>query len=300
MNDLWGEEMENKIIETGFQLSRNIEALSTLAGGIAHNFNNLFMGIQANVSLMLFEIDSAHPNYKRLVSIKNLVQSGSKLNRQLLGYAREGKNEVRPIGLNQLLEETLDSSGYTKNGIQIHRELADDLFEIIGDHGQIKQVLLNLIVNAADAMPKGGDLFFGTMNVTHKDMAGRAYKPKPGKYVLLTVIDSGMGMDKETMSHVFDPFFTTKGVGKGAGLGLSSVYGIIKAHEGYIDVYSEKGKGTAFEVYLPASERELKKEKELSVEVIEIKAPNTHEHDDYMIPDASDQMSDKGALHLRD
>jgi two-component system cell cycle sensor histidine kinase/response regulator CckA len=273
MNDLWSEEMEEKVMETGFQQSRNIEALSTLAGGIAHNFNNLLMGIQANVSLMLFEIDSAHPYYKRLESIKKLVQSGSKLNNQLLGYAREGKNKVRPIRLNQLLEETLDRSSYTKNGIQFHRELADDLYEIIGDHGQIKQVLRNLIANAVDAMPKGGDLFFGTVNVTHKDMGGRPYKPKPGDYVLLTVIDSGTGMDKETMGHIFDPFFTTKGVGKGTGLGLSSVYGIIKAHEGYIDVYSEKGKGTAFEVYLPASRKKLTKEHDLDVEIIEIKDP---------------------------
>jgi two-component system cell cycle sensor histidine kinase/response regulator CckA len=272
-NDLWSGEMEEKMSETGFQQSRNIEALSTLAGGIAHNFNNLFMGIQANVSLMLFEIDSAHPNYKRLESIKKLVQSGSKLNNQLLGYAREGKNKVRPIRLNQLLEDTLDGLSCTKNGIQVHREFADDLYEIIGDHGQIKQVLRNLIVNAVDAMPRGGDLFFGTVNVTHKDMGGRPYEPKPGNYVLLTVIDSGTGMDKETMKHVFDPFFTTKGVGKGTGLGLSSVYGIIKAHEGYIDVYSEKGKGTAFEVYLPASSSKLTKENDLDVKVIEIKDP---------------------------
>jgi len=261
------------MIQTGFQQSRNIEALSTLAGGIAHNFNNLLMGIQANVSLMLFEIDSAHPYYKRLESIKKLVQSGSKLNSQLLGYAREGKSNVRPLRLNQLLEEILDKFSYTKNGIQVHRELADDLYEIIGDHAQIKQVLRNLIVNAVDAMPQGGDLFFGTVNVTHEDMGGRPYNPKPGNYVLMTVIDSGMGMDKETMRHIFDPFFTTKGVGKGTGLGLSSVYGIIKAHEGYIDVYSEKGKGTAFEVYLPASRKKLTEENNLDVEVIEIQDP---------------------------
>ncbi len=265
--------MEEKMIETGFQQSRNIEALSILAGGIAHNFNNLLMGIQANVSLMLFEMDSDHPYYKRLESITKLVQSGSKLNSQLLGYARERKKKVKPIRLNQLLEETLDRSTCTKNSIQVHLELADDLYEIFGDHGQIKQVLWNLIVNALDAMPQGGDLFFGTVNVTHEDMDGRPYKPKPGDYVLLTVIDSGMGMDKETMGHIFDPFFTTKGVGKGTGLGLSSVYGSIKAHEGYIDVYSEKGKGTAFEIYLPASRKKVTEENDLDVEVIAIKDP---------------------------
>ncbi|MBW1702137.1 MAG: hypothetical protein JRJ11_02990 [Deltaproteobacteria bacterium] len=288
--------MEEKMIETGFQQSRNIEALSILAGGIAHNFNNLLMGIQANVSLMFLETHSSHPHYERLKVIEKLIQSGSELNSQLLGYAREGKNEVRPISLNQLLEETLDTSGYTKNGIRVHRELADDLYEIIGDQGQIKQILLNLCVNAADAMSHGGDLFLGTMNVTHKDMSGEPYKPKPGIYVLLTVMDTGMGMDKETMEHIFDPFFTTKDVGKGTGLGLSSVYGIIKAHDGYIDVYSEKGNGTTFRVYLPASGKELTKEKELSVEVIEIKEPVPREHDEYIIHDVGDQMSDKRGM----
>jgi len=281
--------MGQKMIETGFQQSHNIDALSTLAGGIAHNFNNLLMGIQANVSLMLFEMDSGHPYYKRLKSITELIRSGSKLNTQLLGYAREGKNKVGALRLNQLVEETLDKSYLTKRGIQVHRELAEDLLEVIGDHGQIKHVLRNLIVNAVDAMPRGGDLFLGTVNVTHKDMGGRPYKPKPGNYVLLSVIDSGIGMDKETMRHVFDPFFTTKGLGKGTGLGLSSVYGIIKAHEGYIDVYSEKGKGTAFEAYLPAFKGKPKQEGNLDIELVEINAPVSEKQDTYILHAVSDE-----------
>lgn len=281
--------MRHKMMETGLQHSRNIDAISTLAGGIAHNFNNLFMGIQANVSLMLFEIDSAHPNYKRLESIKELIQSGSKLNRQLLGYARDVKKEDRPLSLNKLLEETIDTCATIKNGIHPHREFAAELYEIIGDYRQIKQVVLNLIKNAVDAMPDGGDLFFGTMNVTHRDMSGRSYNPKPGNYVLLTVIDSGMGMDKETMEHIFDPFFTTKGVGKGIGLGLSSVYGIVKAHEGYIDVYSDKGKGTAFEIYLPAQRAKASKENDLDFEVIEIGDPLAGKNEAYVIHNLADK-----------
>jgi CheY-like chemotaxis protein len=118
---------------------------------------------------------------------------------------------------------------------------------------------LNLLVNAADAMPTGGDLFLKTMNVTHKDMTGKLYKPKRGDYVMLTATDSGMGMDKETMERIFDPFFTTKEMGRGTGLGLASSYGIIKGHGGYIDVESQKGQGTTFSIFLPASEKEVER-----------------------------------------
>ena len=260
---------ERKRLEAQLQQAQKMEALGTLAGGIAHNFNNLLMGIMGNASLMLSDTDSAHPNYEKLNNIEKLVDSGSKLTQQLLGYAREGRYEITPLSLNQLMKETSDTFRTTKKEIRVHRELAENLFPIDADQGQIEQVLLNLYVNAADAMPGGGDLFLKTINVTDKDMKGRPYKPKPGNYVLLTVRDTGTGMDKRTTERVFDPFFSTKGLGKGTGLGLASVYGIIKAHGGYIDVESKKGSGTTFKIYLPGAEKKVETVAKSARQIIE-------------------------------
>ncbi len=232
---------ERKRLEAQLHQAQKIEALGTLAGGIAHNFNNLLMAIMGSASLMLLETDPTHPNYEMLKNIEKSVQNGSRLTRQLLGYARKGSYEIKPINLNQLVEETSDAFSMTKKEIRVHRKLCKDLLGIEADQVQIDQVLLNLYVNAADAMPRGGDLFLKTMNVTNKDMRGKPYKAKPGNYVLLTVRDTGAGMDKKTMERIFDPFFTTKGLARGTGLGLASVYGTVKGHGGYIDVESKKG-----------------------------------------------------------
>ena len=240
---------------------------------------------------MLLETDPDHPNYQRLTSIEKSVQSGSKLTSQLLGYARGGRYEVRPISLNQLIKEISETFGVTRKEISVHQELADELYGIKADQGQIEQVLLNLYVNAADAMPGGGDLFLKTMNVTDKDMIGKPYKVKAGNHVLLTVRDTGVGMDKETMERVFDPFFTTKDLSKGTGLGLASVYGIVKAHSGYIDVESEEGYGTTFSICLPAIEKEVKEEKELlSGEFVKGKETILLVDDEDMILDTGEQM----------
>ncbi len=250
---------ERKRLEAQLRQAGKMESIGTLAGGIAHDFNNLLMGIQGNVSLMLMDMDSTHPYHDRLKNIENQVQSGARLTSHLLGYARKGRYEVKPVDLNQLVEETSDTFGRTRKEITIHRKLAEDLFAIEADQTQIEQVLLNLFVNAADAMSGGGDLILKTMNTTHKEIKGKLYVPKPGKYVLLTVIDTGAGMDKKTMERIFEPFFTTKEMGRGTGLGLASAYGIIKGHGGYIDVGSRKGHGTTFSIHLPASEKRVQK-----------------------------------------
>ncbi len=242
---------DHKRLEAQFQQAQKMEAIGTLAGGIAHDFNNLLMGIQGNVSLMLMHIDSTHPHYERLNKIEKQVQSCARLTSQLLGYARMGKYEIKSINLNKLVQETCETFGRTKKEITIHRELEEQLFSIEADQGQIQQVLLNLFINAADAMPGGGDLILKTANTTHNDMKGKLYEPKPGNYVLLTVTDTGIGMDKETVERIFDSFFTTKEMGRGTGLGLASTYGIVKSHGGYIDVESKKGHGTTFSIYLP-------------------------------------------------
>jgi two-component system cell cycle sensor histidine kinase/response regulator CckA len=241
-------------LEAQLQQAQKMEAVGTLAGGIAHDFNNLLMAIQGNVSLMLWDLERSHPFYQRLENIQRQVQSGSKLTNQLLGYARKGRYEVRPLDLNQVVRDTSETFGRTRREVRIKTDLAKELYPVVADQVQMEQVLLNLFINAADAMPAGGDLVLKTTNVTHLKMGGRPYDPKPGNYALLEVIDNGIGMDKATMARVFEPFFTTKEMGRGTGLGLASAYGIIKGHGGYIEVDSEKGKGTTFSVYLPASE----------------------------------------------
>jgi len=261
-------EEEKKTLEAQFQQAQKMEAIGTLAGGIAHNFNNLLMSIQGNISLMLLETNSTHLNYERLKNIEKSVHSASRLTQQLLGYARKGKYEIKPISLNLLVKEISDTFAMTRKEISVHRNLAEDLSGIKADQGQIEQILLNLYVNAADAMPRGGELFVKTMNMTDKEMTGKPYKVKPGSYVLLTVRDTGVGMDKKTTERIFEPFFTTKGLAKGTGLGLASVYGMVKAHGGYIDVESKKGMGTTFSIYLPASGKGVP-EKKLTPEKIE-------------------------------
>jgi signal transduction histidine kinase len=269
------------------------ESLSTLAGGIAHNFNNLNMGIRGNTSLMLFETDPDHPNYKKLKTIEKLVQKGSRLINQLLGYAGEGRYEIKRIDLNKLVREALNTFGDANRKIRIHLKLAKNISDIMADQRQIEQVLLNLYVNALDAMPQGGDLYVGVMNATHEDMNDKPYKPKPGNYVLLTVKDTGVGIDKKAMKRIFDPFFSTKGVGKGMGLGLASVYGIVKTQGGYIDVYSQKGHGSTFEIYLPVAENGAPEGKELPTEVLKLKKRRPKIDNELIISEVSPQILKK-------
>ena len=244
---------DTKRLQTQLHQAQKMEAIGTLAGGIAHDFNNILMALQGNASLMLLETDPETKHYDRLKNIERQVEMGSKLTSQLLGYARKGRYEVKPTNLNKLIEEISETFGRTRKEIVINKDLADNLSPIEVDEGQIEQVLLNLFVNASDAMSGGGTLTLKTMNINSNDMGGGRYKPKQGNYILLIFADTGTGMDEETMDKIFDPFFTTKEMGRGTGLGLASAFGIIKGHSGYIDVASKKGQGSTFKVYLPAS-----------------------------------------------
>ena len=250
---------DQKKLEARLHQINKIESMTTLAGGIAHEFNNLLMTIQWGVSLMVKDLTPTHPHYGTLNKMEERIATGSKLTARLLGYARKGKYEITPLDLNRLVKETSDSFGSTYKKITIRRESADDLFEIAVDHAQLEQVLLDLYLNAMEAMPAGGELLVKTVNATHEDIGTDLYSVAPGRYVRLTVADTGAGMDKETLARIFDPFFTTKKIGDCAGLGLACVYGVIKNHGGYIDVDSEKDRGTTFSIYLPATGKQPKK-----------------------------------------
>ena len=281
---------EKHRLEAQLQQAHKMESIGTLAGGIAHNFNNLLMGIQGNASIMLLDIDSSNPRHKNLKNIEKLVEHGAKLTAQLIGYAREGKYEVNFISLNQLVKETSDTFGMTKKEITVHQKLSEKLYGIKADQGQIEQVLLNLYVNAADAMPGGGDLFLKTMNVADKDITGKPYEVNPGNYVLLTVRDTGVGMDKETKERIFEPFFTTKGLASGTGLGLASAYGIIKGHGGYIDVDSKVGEGTTFNIFLPATEKVIKEKRVLPDKLVAGKGTVLLVDDEEMVLEAGEVL----------
>ena len=244
---------KKKKLDAQLQFAAKLEAIGTLAGGIAHAFNNLMMGIQGHTSLLLYDIDSTHPHYEFLRKIEKEIQDGAELTSQLMGYARKGRYRTGLININEIVENTSQTFGKMKREIIIHRELTQRPYDIEADQGQMEQMLLNLYINAADAMAGGGDLILKTTNVTHTDIKSKLYQPKSGKYVRLSISDKGVGMDKQTQRRIFDPFFTTKKTGRGTGLGLASVYGIVKSHEGYVNVESKKGRGTTFYIYLPAA-----------------------------------------------
>jgi len=244
-----------KKMEAQFYQAQKMEAIGVLAGGIAHDFNNLLMGIQGNASLMLLSLPPEHPHYEKLKNIEHYSRSGAELTSHLLGYARGGKYEVRPLNLNELISRSAAMFGRTKKEIKIEETLAPDLCLVEADFGQIEQVFLNLYINAWQAMPGGGQLYLGTDNIEVDNEYAVLHNIKPGRYARASVTDTGSGMDEETKRGIFVPFFTTKERSRGTGLGLASAYGIIKNHGGTINFYSEKGKGTTFNIYLPASAR---------------------------------------------
>ncbi|MBN1381564.1 MAG: PAS domain S-box protein [Deltaproteobacteria bacterium] len=248
-------EMESRLMQ-----AQKMEAIGTLAGGIAHDFNNLLMGIQGYTSLLLMDLNDRHPYFERVKSIQDQVESGADLTKQLLGFARQGRYEVKPSNINQLLKKSSSMFGRTKKEIGIHEDFQRDVWAVDIDQGQIEQVLLNLYVNAWQAMPGGGDIYLRTENVVWADQHFDSLDVKAGRYVKISVADTGVGMDEETRRRIFEPFFTTKEMGRGTGLGLATVYGIIKGHTGFIDVSSEPGHGSCFMLYLPASDNEVVEE----------------------------------------
>lgn len=261
-------EEERRKLQAQLQQAQKMEAIGTLAGGIAHDFNNLLTGIQGSISMMRLDVDTRHPHYPYLRDMEEIVKRGVNLTEQLLGFARGGKYEVRPADPNQLIKKTAEMFGRTRKEIIIHEQYRGGAWTVEVDRGQMEQVLLNLFVNAWQAMPEGGALVLRTENVTIDGDFAQLFRIQSGRYVRLSITDTGMGMDEETMRRIFDPFFTTKEVGKGTGLGLASAYNIVKNHGGLINVYSEKGRGSTFFVYLPASDKAIPREREKTREIL--------------------------------
>jgi len=251
---------EQKNLESQLQQAQKMEAVGTLAGGIAHDFNNLLQAIQGYTELLLMRKDEGEPGFRELREVIRASKRGAELTQQLLTFSRKVESKRKPLDLNQevgelrqLLERTLPKM------IEVEFNLDPDLRMINADSAQLKQVLINLAVNAKDAMPEGGKLVIDTQNISlDQEFCKRYAEVKPGDYVLLSMVDTGHGMEKETLEHIFDPFYTTKEVGKGTGLGLAIVYGIVKNHEGYVMCYSRPGSGTSFRIYLPSSEAATK------------------------------------------
>ena len=248
---------ERQRLEEQLQQTQRLKAIGTLAGGIAHDFNNLLMGILGNVEMLLIALDAADPRYENARNIERCVRSGADLTRQLLGYARGGKYFVKPTNLNEIVRKSSTMFGRTKKEIQVICEYQEGIWTVEVDRNQIEQVMVNLYLNAWQAMAHRGTIRVRTENTVLDEDFVQPYEVPPGRYVAVSVADTGTGMDKEVQKRVYEPFFTTKMMGKGTGMGLASAFGILKNHNGVIHFTSTTGKGTTFFIYLPASDRRV-------------------------------------------
>lgn len=256
-------EKSRKALEEKLQQAQRLESLGTLAGGIAHDFNNLLMGIQGKTTLMLNDLMPTHPHFLQLKNIEGYVESAAALTTRLLGFARGGKYEVHPADLNSLVEKSIQMFGRTKKEISISTTLQSNLWPIEVDSNQIEQVLLNLLVNAGQAMKRGGTITITSNRRVLQESDACFHDIAAGNYVELTLSDTGEGMDNQTIHKIFDPFFTTKDIGHGTGLGLAMVYGIIRNHSGAISVKSTLNEGTSFTILLPATDKKILPEAEI-------------------------------------
>lgn len=244
---------------------QKMTAVESLASGLAHDFNNLLMGILGNISLMKMKTAPTGFYYRKFQAIESLIQGGSDLTRLLLGFARGGKYESRVTSLNSLIRKNLAPLEKTLTKVSICESCQKDLWGVAVDRSQISQVFSSLFMNGCQAMTDGGNLGVSTRNVTLSKAEASSFGLSAGNHVKVSVRDNGLGMDRKTLDRIFDPFFTTKKIGRGNGLGLAAAYGIVRNHDGMIMAHSRPGQGTVFDIYLPASDKEIAREVEPKV-----------------------------------
>ena len=286
-------EEENRLLQEQLLNAQKMESLGTLAGGIAHDFNNLLMGIQGQLSLMALDLKPFKGLSGQIETIQDYIKRATDLTKQLLGFARGGKYEVKPIDINTLVTDSAALFGRTNKELEIITKTDPGPLVIEADRRQLEQVLLNLFINAWQAMPDGGSLQIKTGRFHIRETDEKLHQIIPGKYAKISLIDSGIGMDEPTQKRIFDPFFTTKEKGRGTGLGLASTYGIIKNHNGYIYVTSELGVGTVFDIYLPISGKDPNAETALTGEIFTGHGRILLVDDEQMILDVGQSMLEK-------
>ncbi|MCD4675871.1 MAG: PAS domain S-box protein [Desulfobacula sp.] len=244
---------ERNKMEEQIRQTQKIEAVGQLVGGVAHDFNNMLGVVFGHAELALSNLTPNDPIERNLLNIKKAAERSADLTGQLLAFSRKQIIRPQPIKINTLISSMLKMIGrLIGENIEHHFVSRKNLWKVRLDPSQIDQIIANLAINARDAMPNGGELIIETQNITvNKDYCSNHMSFSPGQYVMISISDNGTGMDKTTMSHIFEPFFTTKKIGMGTGLGLSTVYGIIKQNNGFINVYSEPGHGTTFKLYIP-------------------------------------------------
>ncbi len=270
-------EQEKAKLQAQLNQAQKMESIGILAGGVAHDFNNILTAIIGNADLIMMDIDKNSKFYKEVEEIREAGRRAAALTRQLLAFSRREIISPEIINLNKIvtnLKKMLQR--LIGEDIELIIECSDSLAHIKADPGQMEQIIMNLAVNARDAMPGGGKIIIETSNVylDEKYFKNHAVESCTGAYVMLAITDSGIGMDKKIQARIFEPFFTTKKMGRGTGLGLSTVYGIVKQNKGHIWVYSEKGKGTIFKIYIPAIHAEENKNKK-EKNILECKASDT-------------------------
>ncbi|MDP8247806.1 MAG: PAS domain S-box protein [Candidatus Tritonobacter lacicola] len=249
---------DRKRAEEQLRHAQKMEAVGTLAGGLAHDFNNILAGIMGYASLAKMGLEKSSPLADDMESIEKLSRRGADLTQALLTFSRKGEYHPRPLGLNRVIDDVLKVMGRTAGKrVNIEPEMSPDVSNVMGDEGQLTQVIMNLCLNACEAMPEGGTLTVQTAAVKPgKEFYNIHPVLREGLYVAVSISDTGQGMDDETREHIFEPFFTTKAERSGTGLGLSIVSGIVESHGGCIEVESEPGSGTTFTVYIPATAEE--------------------------------------------